>query len=71
VSWPQVLGIITGINVFGAGWGLRRLLNEGAFKSFGGGTENILWLGVVFAFVDSVPVRPCGHITDCAPVLAT
>lgn len=50
-----VLAGITAINLFAAGWGLVRLQREGAFSAFGGGSENVLWLGVVFAFVDAVP----------------
>lgn len=48
-----VLFGITAINLFAAAFGIARLKREGAFTSFGGGSENILWLGVVFAFVDA------------------
>ena len=52
-----VLGLITFINMFAAAWGLARLYNDGAFDSFGAGSQNILWLGVIFAFVDCVRVQ--------------
>ena len=50
-----ILAGITGLDLFAAAWGLKRLAGAGAFSSFGGGYENVLWLGVIFALVDAIP----------------
>ena len=51
----SILAGITGLDLFAAAWGLKRLAGAGAFSSFGGGYENFLWLGVILALVDAIP----------------
>ena len=50
-----VLATMTGINLAAVVFGLVRLQRKGAFKRFGAGGENVLWLQVAFAFVDASP----------------
>jgi hypothetical protein len=49
-----VLLVITGLNLAAVVFGLLRLQRKGAFSRFGAGGENVIWLGVAFAFVDAV-----------------
>ena len=45
---------LTGLDLFAAAWGLMQLARAVAFSTFGGGYENVLWLGLIFALVDAI-----------------
>lgn len=50
-----VLAAITAINYFAAVAGGVQLIRLGAFRPWAANAENALWIGVVFAFIETIP----------------